>query len=208
MITEDPRAEPLEAIVVETGDNNPIATAIAWAAVVLVGFVVVWWVWTRWIDPSTGGTIARYTNGGSGVLFENPIDQFRVTTPTQWQRSASKNDLGTVVTVSDSIGSDYTFTVTKTPEPLTALDSYKSSLNQVAGQLAADAGAEIVHQTPPVPIIDVAVTDVLYSKGGSFWFARIELLRDRLYTVVAKAPNNDDKLFHRFVNSFQALGPH
>ncbi len=207
MITEDPRAEPLEAIVVETGDNNPITTALAWLGVVLVAVLVIGWVWTRWIDPSTGGTISRYVSGNSGILFEDPNDQFRVTTPTQWQRTAEKNDLGTVVTVSASVGSDYSFSVTKTPEPLSALDSYKSSLNQVAGQLASDAGATIVSQTDPIPILDVAVKEVVYQKGNTFWHARIELLKDRLYTIIAKTPSKNDAVFKRFVNAFQILGP-
>jgi hypothetical protein len=207
VITDDPRAEPLEAIVVETGDNNPIATVVAWLVVALVAFLVVWWVWTRWIDPSTGGTISRFVNSNSGVLFEDPNDGFSVTTPTKWERTAETNDLGTVVTVSDTVGSDYSFSVTKTPEPVSALDSYRSSLNQVAGQLASDAGATIVSQTDPVPIIDVAVKDVVYRKGDTFWHARIELLKDRLYTIVTKTPSNDDAVFKRFLKGFQILGP-
>ena len=206
MITED-SAEPLEAVVVETGGNSPITTALAWLGLGLVVFLVVWWVWTRWIDPSAGGTIARYVDGKSGVLFEDPNDQFRVTTPTQWQRREQKNDLGSIVTVSDSVGADYSFTVTKTPEPETALESYKSSLNQVAGQLAGQAGATIVRQTEPIPILDVAVKEVVYRKGASFWHARIELLKDRLYTIVAKSPTDDKNLFDHFVNTFQILGP-
>ena len=205
MITED-SAEPLEAIVVDTGETNPVATIVAWLAVGLVMFVVVWWVWTRWINPSTGGTISRFLNGG-GVVFESPVDQFRVTTPTQWQRTEEKNNLGPIVTVSDSVGPDYSFTVTKTPEPETALESYKSSLNQVAGQLASDAGATIVSQKDPIAIQDVAVKDVVYQKGGAVWHARIELLKDRLYTITTKSPGADEELFNHFVNTFQVLGP-
>ena len=99
------------------------------------------------------------------------------------------------------------FSVTKTPEPESALASYKSSLNQVAGQLASDAGATIVSQTDPIPILDVAVKDVVYQKGGSVWHARIELLKDRLYTIISKSPGPDEDLFNHFVNTFQILGP-
>ena len=205
MITED-SAEPLEAIVVETGGPNPVATIVAWLAVGLVLFFVVGWVWTRWINPATGGTITRFVKGG-GAVFEDPNDQFRITTPTKWQRSEQKNNLGSIVTVSDSVGPDYSFSVTKTPEPESALESYKSSLNQVAGQLAADAGATIVSQWDPIVLLDTAVKDVVYQKGGSVWHARIELLKDRLYTIISKSPGPDDDLFNHFVSTFQILGP-
>lgn len=206
MITDEP-AEPLEAIVVESRKPNPIGTTIAWIGLAIVVFLVVSWVWTRWIVPSAGGTISRYVNNNGGVVFEDPNDQFRVTMPTQWHRSAQPGPDGTTVTVTSEPSSEYSFTVTKTPEPDTALASYKSSLNQVAGQLAAGAGASIVKQSEPIPILDVAVKEVEYQKGNSFWHARIELLKDRLYTVVAKTPTNDAKAFHRLINSFQILGP-
>ena len=206
MITEEP-AEPLEAIVVESRKPNPIGTTLAWIGLAIVVFLVVSWVWTRWINPSAGGTIARYVNNNGGVVFEDPNDQFRVTMPTQWHRSAQQGPDGTTVTVTSEPSNEYSFTVTKTPEPDTALAAYKSSLNQVAGQLAAGAGASIVKQSDPIPILDVAVKEVEYQKGNSFWYARSELLKDRLYTVVAKTPTNDAKAFHRLVTSFQILGP-
>ena len=206
MITED-SAEPLEAIVVETGSSNPFVTVVAWISLALVLLVVVWWVWTRWIDPSAGGTIERYTNGSAGVVFENPSDQFRVTLPTAWHRTTDTNALGEIVTVTSEPSAEYSFSATKTPEPVTALESFKSSLNQVAGQLASQAGAEIVSQTEPIPILDVAVKEVVYQRGNAYWHARIELLKDRLYTVIAKTPNEDDAPFKRLVTSFQILGP-
>ena len=205
MITED-SAEPLEAIVVDADGARPATTVIAWIGVGLVIFLLVWWVWTRWINPSAGGTITRYMNG-AGVLFEDPNDQFRVTTPTQWKRSTDQNEFGTIVTVSDSVGSDYSFTVTKTPQPESALASYKSSLNQIAGQLASQSGATIISQTEPTPIQDVAVKDVVYRKGDAQWHARIELLKDRVYTVIAKSPGDDQKVFDHFVTTFQPLSP-
>jgi hypothetical protein len=206
-VITDEAAEPLEAIVVESRAPNPLTTGLAWAGLAVVVLIMVWWVWTRWIDPSAGGTIARYVNGTSGVVFEDPRDEFRVTTPTQWKRTAETGPLGTTVTVADDVGPDYSFTVTKTPEPETALEDYESSLNQVAGQLATQSNASIVSQMKPTAILDVAVKEVVYQKGGTFWRARIELLKDRLYTIVAKAPNRDDAPFQRLVTSFQILGP-
>ena len=206
MITGAPE-EPLDAIVVTTRGNNPVTTIVAWIGVAVVLFLVVGWIWTRWINPSAGGTIDRYVNKNAGIVFESPADEFAITLPTEWTRTASADPLGTVVTVTSAPGPGYSFTVTKTPEPVTALESYASSLNQVAGQLASQAGAEIVSQTPPIPIQDVAVKDLVYRKGSTYWHARIELLKDRLYTVVAKTPNNDGAPFKRLVASFRILGP-
>ena len=206
MITEAPE-EPLEAIVVTTRGNNPVVTIVAWIGVAIVLFLVAGWIWTRWINPSAGGTIDRYVNKNAGIVFESPADEFAITLPSAWTRTASADPLGTVVTVTSAPGPGYTFTVTKTPEPATALDSYASSLNQVAGQLASQAGAEIVSQSQPIPIQDVAVKEVVYRKGSSYWRARIELLKDRLYTVVAKTPSDDDAPFKRLVTSFNILGP-
>lgn len=199
--------EPLEAIAVEMRGNHPATTIVAWIGVVIVLFLVVGWIWTRWINPSAGGTIDRYVHNNAGVVFENPNDQFGITLPSKWTRTATADPLGTVVTVTSAPGPGYSFTVTKTPEPVTALDSYASSLNQVAGQLASQAGAEIVTQTPPAHLQDVAVKSVVYRKGSTYWRAGIELLKDRLYTVVAKTPNNDDAPFKRLVASFRILGP-
>lgn len=206
MITEATE-EPLEAIVVTTRGNNPVTTIVAWIGVAVVLFLVVGWIWTRWINPSAGGTIDRYVNKNAGIVFESPADEFAITLPSAWSRTTSADPLGTVVTVTSAPGPEYSFTVTKTPEPVTALDSYASSLNQVAGQLASQAGAEIVTQTTPAHLFDVAVKSVVYRKGSTYWRAGIELLKDRLYTVVAKTPNDDKAPFKRLVDSFRILGP-
>lgn|GEM_PF-7134508 len=206
MISED-TAEPLEAIVVETRASNPITTVIAWIGVGLVVFVMVGWVWTRWIDPSTGGIIDRYAHHKGGVDFENPQDQFRVTMPTTWHRTTSTNALGQIVTVTSDPSPGYSFSVTKTPEPAAALESFTSSLNQVAGQLVSQAGAEIVSQSEPVPVVDVAVKDIVYRKGDTYWHASMQLVKDRLYTLIAKTPSLDIAPYRRLVTTFTILGP-
>lgn len=203
----DESAEPLEAVVVQADTSNPIVTVLAWVGVAVALFIIVGWVWTRWINPSAGGVIDRYAHNNSGVIFESPADQFSVTLPTAWHRTTTKNDLGTIVTVASEPGADYSFSATKTPEPVTALESYKSSLNQVAGQLvASNAGADIVSQTEPVPFVDVAVKTVVYRKGDTYWRASLQLLKDRLYTIVARTPNSDEAPFSRLVTSFKILG--
>ena len=206
MIAED-TAEPLEAVVVETRSPNPLTTLLAWIGLALVVFVVGWWVWTRWINPSAGGTISRYVNKNGGVLFESPADGFRVTTPTQWHRSTSTNEFGTVVTVSSSPGDGYEFSVTKTPQSQATIESYKSSLNQIAGQLAGQDHAEIDSQVDPVVIVDSAVKQVVYRKGAIYWRVSLVLLKDRLYTITARSPNNDQAPYERLTTSFQILGP-
>ena len=203
---EEETAEPLEAVVVETRSPNPLTTLLAWIGLALVVFVVVGWVWTRWINPSAGGTISRYVNKSGGVLFESPPDGFKVTTPTQWHRSTAKNEFGTIVTVSSSPGDGYEFSVTKTPQPEATLESYKSSLNQIAGQLASENHAAIESQIPPFVLFDAAIKDVVYRNGGTYWRVRLVLLKDRLYTISARSPNSDDKPVGRLIGSFQILG--
>jgi hypothetical protein len=165
-------------------------------------------VWTRWIDPPVGGTIDRYVKGTQGVEFADPnIAQFRVTMPTKFQLSSGTNEWGTIVTVSDNPGGGYEFSATKTPQPSTAFDSYDEALNRLAGQLAAASDAEIVSQTKPVPLIDVGFKVVVYRHGDTYWHAQLQLLKDRVYTVITKAPNDDDAPFLRLTKSFQILGP-
>jgi hypothetical protein len=199
--------EPLEAIPVDTGTGSRFGSVFAWVAVAIVVVVVGGWVWTRWINPPVGGTIDRYAHDGGGVVFENPADEFRAMYPTKWRRTTEPNELGTVVTVSDDPGGGYAFSVTKTPEPETLLENYKSALNQLAGQLASAEGAELIDQAGPVPLHDVALTNVVYRKGGTYWRVRLILLQDRLYTIVVKAPNNDPAPYQRLTTTFQILGP-
>jgi hypothetical protein len=201
-------AEPIDAIPVETTGGNPVATAIAWIAVVVAVVLIGSWVWTRWIDPPVGGTIDRYVKGTTSVEFADPVTaQFRVAMPTKFQVTQGTNEWGAIVTVSDNPGGGYEFSATKTPQPTTALDSYQEALNRLAGQLASERGAEIVSQTKPVPLVDVAFKEVVFRKGSTYWHAQLELLKDRLYTVVMKAPNDDDAPFVRLTKSFQILGP-
>jgi hypothetical protein len=198
--------EPVEAIVVETGNPNPLVTVAAWGAVVLVVFVMGWWVWTRWIEPPVGGTIAQYVDGG-GYVYESPDDQFSVSMPTRPRRTTQPGPLGESVTVTSSPGDGYVFSVTKTPEPISALEDYEATLNQAAGALAALNGAEIVAQEKPFPFVDVAVKTIEFRKGDTHWWAALRLASDRMYTIVAKAPNDDREPYERLVGSFSILGP-
>ncbi|MGZ4677473.1 MAG: hypothetical protein ACXVJ7_00960 [Acidimicrobiia bacterium] len=202
----DDVAEPIEAIPVETAAANPLTTGLAWLAVVVVVAVAGFWVWNRWIDPPVGGTISRYVNKDGGVVFENPSAEFRVTMPSAYSTSTGKNEWGDIVTVNDKLG-DYEFTVTKTPQPSSALDSFTTGLDTLAGQLASDAHAEIVSQTKPTPIVDVAVKELVYRNGTTYWRARLDLLKDRLYTIIAKVPGDDPAPYKRLTDSFQILGP-
>jgi len=44
-------------------------------------------------------------------------------------------------------------------------------------------------------------------KGNTYWRVQLELVKDRLYTVVARTPNSDDAPYKRLTKSFQILGP-
>jgi hypothetical protein len=207
-VTTNDLADPIEAIPVETTTANPLTTAVAWIAVVAAVAFIGFWVWTRWIDPPVGGTIDRYVNHNAGAVFADPnVAQFRVTMPTRFQVSSLPNELGTIVTVSDNPGGGYQFSVTKTPEPASALDSYEQGLNRRVGQIVSDAGAELVKQTKPIPFGDIVYKMFVYRKGGTYWRGELQLLKDRLYTIIVKAPNDDPKPEHHLLETFQILGP-
>ena len=207
-MTTNDLADPIEAIPVETTPVSNLTTALAWAAVVLAVGLIGFWVWTRWIDPPVGGTIDRYVNDNAGPVFADPnVAQFRVTMPTRYQVSTLPNALGTIVTVSDNPGGGYQFSVTKTPEPSSALDSYEEGLNRLVGQLASDAHAELVEQTKPIPLNDVVFKRFVYRRGDTYWRGQVELLKDRLYTLIVKAPNSDDAPYLHMVKTFEVLGP-
>ncbi len=206
-MTTNDLADPIEAIPVETTTANPIMTAVAWAAVVLAVVVIGSWVWTRWIDPPVGGTIDRYVNHNAGEIFADPtVAQFRVTMPTKFQVASRPDPLGTIVTVSDNPGGGYEFSVTKTPEPVSALDSYEEGLNRLTGQIVADAGAEMVSQLKPIPFGDTVYKKFVYRKGGTYWRGELQLLKDRLYTIIVKAPNDDPAPQRHLLQTFQILG--
>jgi hypothetical protein len=205
VITDD-RAEPIEAIPVETA-TNPLTSALAWFAVAVVVLGVGYWVWTRWISPPVGDTISRYVSKDGGVIFEDPATaQFSVTMPSAYQTSTGSSQWGAVFTVSDHLG-DYTFSVTKTPQPSTTLDSFETALNTLAGQLASDQHAEIVSQSKPLPLVDVGYKEVVYRRGSTYWRVQLRLLKDRLYTISAQLPNDDPKPYQRLTESFKILGP-
>jgi hypothetical protein len=205
-VTADDLAQPIEAIPVETTTANPLTTLVAWVAVVVAVAGISFWVWTRWIDPPVGGTIDRYVNGG-GEVFESPAAEFRVTMPTRFETTTGTNPWGQIVTVSDDPGGGYSFSVSKTPQPASALESFDVALNRLAGQLAADRKAEIVHQIAPIPLGGIGYKDLVIRHGGTYWRVQLELVKDRLYTVIAKAPNDDPAPYKRLTKSFQILGP-
>jgi hypothetical protein len=207
VVTDEADADPIEAIAVETGRPNPLPSIVAWLAVAAVVVLAGWWVWNRWIDPPVGGIIARYVDNG-GVKFENPADGFLATFPSKWTRSTSQNGIGTVVTVRSRPGEGYDFSVTKTPQPLSALDEYTTALNVIVGKFATDLDAEIVDQKPPVIVQDVVVKSATLRKGDTYWRVQLLLLRDRLYTIIAKTPGADPAPFERLTKSFLILGPH
>jgi hypothetical protein len=206
-VTTNDLADPIEAIPIETSNANPIVTALAWLAVVVAVLVIGWWVWTRWIDPPVAGTIDRYVHKDAGSVFADPgVAQFRVTTPTKWTVSSLPNSLGTIVRVTDTPG-DYEFSVTKTPQPVTALDSYEEGLNRLTGQLASDAKAEIIYQSKPIPLGDIVFKRFVFRRGGTYWRGQFDLLKDRLYTLIVKAPNSDAAPYLHMVKTFEVLGP-
>ena len=192
-MTTNDLADPIEAIPVETTGAGPLMSGLAWVAVVVAVVLIGWWVWTRWVDPPVAGTIDRYVHQDAGSVFADPnVAQFRVTTPTKWKVDSLANSLGTIVRVTDTPG-DYEFSVTKTPQPLTALDSYVQGLNRLTGQLASDDGAEIIYQSTPFPLGDVVFKRFVFRKGDTYWRGQFDLLKDRLYTLIVQAPNSDDR---------------
>ena len=189
-MTTNDLADPIEAIPVETTSSNPLVTA-------------------RRVDrggrgrhrdrllgldrggstPRSAGTIDRYVHDNAGEVFADPnVAQFRVTTPTKWKATSLPNQFGTIVRVSDDPGGGYEFSVTKTPQPATALDSYEEGLNRLTGQLASNLGASIVLQTKPFPLGELVFKRFVFKRGSTYWRGQLELLKDRLYTIIVKAP--------------------
>ena len=205
MTDDDLAGEPLEAIPVETASSSPVTTIVAWLLVVVAIAGIAFWVWTRWIDPSVGGTIDRYVNKQAGSVFEDPGAGFRVVTPTQWHSTLGSNQWGQTVAVTDRVG-DYEFEVTKTPQPSTALDNYNAALNTLAGQLAGNVDGAIVEQSKPIVLGDFVFKSVVYRKGDTYWRAWLELTKDRVFTIVARLPDSDPAPFKRFAESFSILG--
>ncbi len=206
MVTDD--AEPIEAIAVEAERPNPVPSILAWVGVALVVAMVGSWVWTRWINPPVGNTIAQYVDSNGGEKFENPSDGFLATFPTTWTRSVGQNDNGEVVTVHSRVGSDYEFSITKAPQQIAALDEYTTALNVITGKFASDLDAEIVSQIPPTVVQDVVVKSATFRHEGTYWRLQLLLLRDRLYTIVVRTPNDDPAPYDRLTQSFLILGPH
>jgi hypothetical protein len=199
------RREPVEAIPVETRTENPLLTALAWTGVALVVLVIGWWVWTRWISPPVGGTIARWV-GGEGVVFESPADQFGVTMPTKYTRRTSTNEWGEIVTVSSNPGGGYFFSATKTPQPSSTLADYKKTMPLIARSLAKGKHARIVSESKPIPFVDIGLSEIVYERDGTYWRVRLMLLPDRLYTLIAQAPNDSTEPYERLTSSFRILG--
>jgi len=202
----DDRAEPIEAIPIETA-VNPLTSALAWLAVVVVVVGVGSWVWTRWINPPVGNTIARYVSKDAGVVFADPtVAQFTVTFPAAYRTTKGTNQFGTTFTATSTVG-DYEFSATKTPEPASTLDNFETALNTLAAQYVVnEKGAELVSQTQPLPLVDTGFKEFVYRRGSTYWRVQFRLLKDRLYTVKARLPNSDPRPFRRLTTSFNALG--
>ena len=200
-------AEPPEAIPVGSSRKNLLTIIAAWATLVLVIVAAGWFVWDQLIRPDGGDLVSRYADGDEGVTYESIEDQFGVIFPSRWRRHVTPSALGDVTRVESTPGPDYLFSVTRAPIPETALENFKQSLRESAADFAKAHNAKIVVETPSMPFIDMGVKDVVMEKGGSTWRVRFVLATDRIYTLEARTPNDDDGPFKRLVESFVPLGP-
>lgn len=201
-------AEPLEAILVDSGPART-ATAAAWIVLGLVALLVVWFVWTQVLSPSSGTSVGSYVDGDSGHLYESLKDQFRAEFPTVPRRRQESGEFGPTVVVDSRPGPDYLFAVIREPEPETGLESYTSTLNNAARALVQQSKGTLVSQSPPLPlaISSVAVKDVVFRNGDDYYRNRLILATDRLYTLQVMVKGSDDAAFTALAKTFKVLGP-
>jgi hypothetical protein len=58
----------------------------------------------------------------------------------------------------------------------------------------------------PLAIQSVAVKRLVLRKGDEYQRSQLVLAKDRLYTVQATTPDDDDEPFNRLFDSFEVLG--
>lgn len=206
-VVEPDEAEPLEAIPVASRREGLLAVVAAWTVLFLVIAVAGWFVWDQLIRPDGGSLVSRYADGDTGETYESVEDQLSVVLPSRWRRNLQASPLGEIARIESTPGSGYLFAVTRTPMPETALESYKQTLNEAARSFADTHRAEIVSQTPAIPFNDVGLEEIVMRKGDRWWRVRFVLATDRLYTLEARTPDDDDGPFKRLTESFVVLGP-
>jgi hypothetical protein len=206
-VIEPTDADALDAIPVGPGPGRTIGLVLAWAGVVLVAICAVWFLWSQVVGSSGGSVVESYAKGDPAQTYESLRDQFKVELPTTPRRTERVGPEGTTVVVVSNPGPGYQFSVTREPQPSTALESYTEVLNTAAGSLADQVGAEIVSQTNPLPFGKVAVKNVVFRKGKEHYRTTLLLATDRLYAIQAKTPSNDPAPFQRLSKSFSILGP-
>lgn len=207
-VAEPTEAEPLDAIPVGPDPRHTLGVVTAWVVLGLVLVVAGWFLWTRVIDPSGETLVDRYANGDAGQTYESVRDQFRATFPTTPRRHEQAGPNGPIVEVVSRPGPGYAFSVTREPEPVSAIENFTTTLDTAAGELARSVGGEIVSQMDPQPFIDVAVKDFTFRKGAAYYRARLILATDRLYTIEAMTPRSEAKPFEHLRKTFTILGPH
>ncbi|MGZ4691455.1 MAG: hypothetical protein ACXVJW_04955 [Acidimicrobiia bacterium] len=199
-------SEALDAIPVGPGPGRALGIAAAWIAVGLITGLAVWVFWTNVVDPSGSSAVDSFAAGNGGQLFASARDGFKVEMPTTPRRREVNGPEGTTVIVDSNPGNGYSFSVTREPQPETALENYTATLNTAAGSLAAQVGGEIVSQGTPVPFNKVAVKSLVFRKGNEYYRNMLLLTTNRLYTVQAKVRGSDKAPFHQLWKSFTVLG--
>jgi hypothetical protein len=206
-VIDPTEADPLDAIPVGPGAARSLGIAAAWIGVGLIMGLALWLFLTHVIDPSGSSVVDSYAAGDGGHLYESLRDQFKVELPTTPRRREQTGPDGTTVVVDSRPGPGYAFSVTRTPQPESALENYTATLDTAAGSLAQQVGGEIITQTKPVPFVDVAVKDLVFRKGNEYYRNTLLLASDRLYTVQAMVKGDDPAPFHQLSKSFTILGP-
>jgi len=200
--------EPLEAVPVEERDDRALVAVLSWALLVVVLVTAGWWAWTKVLFPDGGSTVAEFAKGKAGHYYASPADQFGAVFPTTPTRRARDDADGRTVTVASRPGSDYEFSVTRQPESPDAIESYRATLDQLAGAFVSDAGGAIVSQEDVKRLtdIDAAEKAIVFRKGGEYHHVWLILTTDRVYVLEATTPGRDDLAAARFRLGFTKLG--
>jgi hypothetical protein len=196
--------EILEAIPVGTGLGEGAGLLIGWIIAIVAVIALGWFAWTRVINPDNGTAVERFVGGG-GETYTSNDGGFTAAFPSKPTVKSERDSDGTAHVVTSQPSPDWRFTITWRKTDTDALADPTTSLNTAAGQLVSGAGGTIEEQEQVVAFQGLAVKDLAYKRGSTWYRTRIVFSLDRSYVVQAVSRKTDRKPFERLANGFRLL---